>query len=316
MTILFTADWHIKLGQKNVPIEWAKERYNSFFHQIQSLEKEVDIHIIGGDIFDRMPTLEELQLFLNFISKCNIPTYIYDGNHEATKKGKTFLTILKEIIKKINLKVYIVDKPVKLSLTAGNYFSILPYCHLQNKKSWEMLDSTIPLFTHVRGEIVPHVVPEINLNKFDPFPIVFAGDLHSHSNCQRNIIYPGSPMTTTFHRNPVDTGYIIINNDFNWEWYPFKLPQLLRKTINSKEEMIPGDYDHIIYEIEGDLSDLASIENSDLLDKKIVKRQTEAALILDKDMTLEEELIEYLSYILEIPENKVTNIIKVYNDYS
>ena len=25
--ILFTADWHIKLGQKNVPVAWACSRY-------------------------------------------------------------------------------------------------------------------------------------------------------------------------------------------------------------------------------------------------------------------------------------------------
>ena len=50
--ILFTADWHIKLGQKNVPIAWACSRYEHFFEQIHNLEKEVDLHIIGGDLFD------------------------------------------------------------------------------------------------------------------------------------------------------------------------------------------------------------------------------------------------------------------------
>ena len=31
---LFTADWHIKLGQKNVPIPWACTRYKLFFDKI------------------------------------------------------------------------------------------------------------------------------------------------------------------------------------------------------------------------------------------------------------------------------------------
>jgi hypothetical protein len=35
--ILFTADWHIKLGQKNVPIAWACARYNMFFEQIEEV---------------------------------------------------------------------------------------------------------------------------------------------------------------------------------------------------------------------------------------------------------------------------------------
>ena len=45
--ILFTADWHIKLGQKNVPVQWACSRYKLFFEQIYEIEKDVDF------IYDR-----------------------------------------------------------------------------------------------------------------------------------------------------------------------------------------------------------------------------------------------------------------------
>ena len=38
--------------------------------------------------------------------------------------------------------------------------------------------------------------------------------------------------------------------------------------------------------------------------------------IIDKDMTLEEELIEYLRFILEIPDSQISNIIGTYNDYA
>ena len=48
--ILFTADWHLKLGQKNVPKEWALNRYGLFFEQIHSLENQCEMHIIGGDL--------------------------------------------------------------------------------------------------------------------------------------------------------------------------------------------------------------------------------------------------------------------------
>jgi DNA repair exonuclease len=57
--ILFTADWHIKLGQKNVPIGWAKNRYRMFFDQVNEASKDVGLHIIGGDLFDRLPSLED-----------------------------------------------------------------------------------------------------------------------------------------------------------------------------------------------------------------------------------------------------------------
>ena len=42
MVILFTADWHLKLGQKNVPLKWARNRYYEFFDQIRKIEKEVE----------------------------------------------------------------------------------------------------------------------------------------------------------------------------------------------------------------------------------------------------------------------------------
>ena len=80
--------------------------------------------------------------------------------------------------------------------------------------------------------------------------------------------------------------------------------------------MIPTEYNHTIYEIEGDIQQLAAIKNTELLDKKVVKRNSEAALLISKEMTLEDELIEYLKYILEIDPNNVTEIIGTFNDYS
>jgi DNA repair exonuclease SbcCD nuclease subunit len=312
--ILFTADWHIKLGQKNVPADWAKNRYKMFFEQVHSLEKECNMHIIGGDLFDRLPTMEELELYFLFIRNVAIPTIIYDGNHEATKKNKTFFTNLKKVTKDINPLVTVIDISY---IDEDLGFGILPYADIHRKGSIEHFSTSMPLFTHVRGEIPPHVKQEIDLDRFEDFPVVFAGDLHSHSNTQRNIVYPGSPMTTSFHRNKVETGYLLISEeDWSWLWYPFKLPQLLRKTVSSQQDMKPTIFDHTIYEIEGDMQDLASVEDSSLLDKKVIKRSTEASLLINKDMTKEEELVEYLTYILEISEEKIPNILGTYNDYA
>jgi len=310
MRILFTADWHIKLGQKNVPLTWAINRYLEFFKQVHEYEKEVNLHIIGGDIFDRMPTLEELNLYFRFVKGISVPTLIYDGNHEATKKGKTFFTSLATITKDLNPLVTIIDE----IWVEHNKFQILPYCELHKTGRIESLDPSLPLFTHVRGEIPPHVKPEVELERFSKFPVVFAGDLHSHSNCQRNIVYPGSPMTTTFHRSIVETGGIIIEDNWEWSYVPFKLPQLIRETITSAKQMKATSYHHTIYELEGNLADLSVIKATELLDKKVVKRKTEAALLLDKDMSIEDELIEYLTYILELPEPRIRSIVGVFSD--
>jgi DNA repair exonuclease SbcCD nuclease subunit len=286
--ILFTADWHIKLGQKNVPMAWACSRYKLFFEAIHTLESNEDIsmHIIGGDLFDRVPSMDELTLYFDFVKDVTIPTIIYDGNHEATKKNKTFFSNLKRATTDVNPLVEIIDET-----TEFDFGTILPYADLHKKGSIEKCNPSKPLFTHVRGEIPPHVTPEVDLERFNDFPVVYAGDLHSHSNTQRNIIYPGSPMTT------------------------FDLPQLLRKTVSSEVEMIATDFHHTIYEIEGDVADLANIKNSELLDKKVVKRSSEATLNL-KDLSMEEELVEYLSAILNLNDDKIKSIMGVFNDYS
>lgn len=122
-------------------------------------------------------------------------------------------------------------------------------------------------------------------------------------------------MTTSFHRSKVETGALIIENDFDWSWVRFDLPQLLRVTVNNPKEMIATEYDHTIYELEGDLSELSTVKNIELLDKKVVKRQTETSLYLNKNMTIEEELVEYLTYILEIPNEKISKIVSTFNDY-
>jgi DNA repair exonuclease SbcCD nuclease subunit len=308
--ILFTADWHIKLGQKNVPVDWATNRYRLFFEQVSALEKEADVHIIGGDLFDRVPSMDELELYFEFIRNVSIPTIIYDGNHEATRKNNTFFTSLRQVSKDINPLVDVVTET-----TYYDGYAILPYADLHRKKSIEGIDSDV-LFTHVRGEIPPHVMPEVELERFDKFKVVFAGDLHAHENTQRNIVYPGSPMTTSFHRNKVKTGALLIEDDWSWTWHELNLPQLIRKTVSDPNEMIPTSFDHTIYELEGDVQDLAMVKNSELLDKKVVKREIEATLNLTADMSISDELSIYLQEILKLEENKTKKIIGVFNDYS
>ena len=308
--ILFTADWHIKLGQKNVPMSWACSRYELFFQQVEEAVQKhgIKLHIIGGDLFDRVPSMDELTLYFDFVKNTKVETIIYDGNHEATRKHKTFFDNLIRVTKELN--------PLVTVITETYYkddWAILPYADLHRKHSIEDIDADY-LFTHVRGEIPPHVTPEVDLERFDKFKTVFAGDLHAHENTQRNIVYPGSPMTTSFHRNEVKTGYLVIDDDWNWTWHEFDLPQLIRKTVTSTEDMVQTEWHHTIYEVEGDVSDLSGVKNSELLDKKVIKRKTEATLILDKEMTIEEELGEYLSYILELDEDKVKKIIGVFSD--
>lgn len=307
---MFSADWHIKLNTKSVPNEWAINRYNSLFEQLHTLEKEVDIHIIGGDIFDKLPNMQELELYFKFISGCTVDTYIYAGNHEALKKNTTFLSHLKDVTSNINKRVKIIDEFFSLE-----NIDFIPYNRLKEYNPAHIdLHGNI-LCTHVRGEIPPHVKPEVPLEIFERWDVVLAGDLHSYANSQLNILYPGSPITTSFHRNLVETGVIILDsNSLEHTWKVLELPQLIRKTIDNQEDMIATDYHHTIYELTGDITELGSIKDSVLLDKKIVKKDTDTALILDPTMTIEDEITEYLKYIVQVPDETIELALKEYHD--
>lgn len=312
MKLLFTADVHIKLGQKNVPIDWAKNRYEMLLDQLWDLQEGCDLFVIGGDVFDKLPSMEELEIYFDMVASCKIKTYIYSGNHEAVKKNTTFLSNLKQVTNKLNPLVEILDDFYTL-----DNIDFIPYNKLKEYTPQDMDFHGAVLCTHVRGEIPPHVKPEVDLDMFSRWKVVLAGDLHSYDNCQRNILYPGSPVTTSFHRHKVDTGVLVLDTEtFNHEWKVLKLPQLIRKTIKAGEEMTPTTYDHTIYEVEGDMAELGDLEDSELIDKKIVKRDTDTALILSPELTLVEEVSEYLTYVLQLSDDSVTKALKEFNLYA
>lgn len=309
MKVLFIADIHIKLGQKNVPLEWALNRYKLFNDKISKLQESVDLVILGGDVFDRMPTIEELEVYFNFIRIFNKETLVIPGNHESVKKTTTFLTNLKAVSNAINHNVHIID-----DFDTRHGMDFIPYNKLKEYHPADVDFHSRILVTHVRGEIPPHVKPEVPLSLFERWDIVLAGDLHSYENSQLNILYPGSPMSTSFHRNPVDTGVIILDTDtLEHEFIALGLPQMLRKTIQAGDPMPTTTYDHTIYEVEGDMSQLQDVANHELLDKKVSKRTVDVALMLEPDMTLGQELGEYLRYILQLNDDAVGEVLEEFH---
>ena len=311
--ILFTADLHIKLGQKNVPVSWALNRYKNLIDQLDELQAQADIVVLGGDIFDKLPNMEELDVYFKMIKTFNKPTFIIDGNHEATKKGATFFSQLKFVSHSINPNIHIIDSFYN---HAGVDF--IPYCKLKEfEKGTDFEFEGKVLVTHVRGEIPPYVKPEVDLALFDRWEVVLAGDLHSYTNSQRNILYPGSPATTSFHRSVVDTGVILFDTVTHiHEWIKLKLPQLLRKSIEAGEDMVATPYHHTIFEVSGDMAELSNMEDNILLDKKVVKRDIDTALILDPTMTLQAEVAEYLQYILQLSDDAIVKALKELSNHA
>lgn len=310
MNVLFIADLHIKLNQKNVPVEWARNRYTQFIEQTVKMCSKADLLVLGGDIWDKYPTAEELEIYFELVKCIPVTTIIYAGNHEAAKKNTTFFTNFKDVTTWVNPLVTVID-----DFCTIQGIDFIPYNKL--KEPWPDTFQSRIVCSHFRAEIPPHVKAEIDLDLFNRWELVLAGDLHSYENSQRNILYPGSPMTTSFHRSKVKTGAILLDTEtLQHDWLEFKLPQLLRKTIEAGEDMPATEYDHTIYELTGDMAQLGGVSDSDLIDKKIVKRSSDTALILGADMTLEEEVSEYLQYILELPEEAVNNALKELSNHA
>lgn len=308
MKILFSADIHIKLGQKNVPVDWSRNRFKIFCEQFSEMQHQADLVIVGGDVFDRLPTMDEVELYFDFVESFHKPTLIYSGNHEMLKKDSTFLTNLKKSTHRLNPLVSLVDDYHE---NVGFDLDIIPYNKLKDfEKHGRDFGGRI-LCTHVRGEIPPHVKPEVDLDIFKRWQVVLAGDLHSYENSQRNILYPGSPYTTSFHRSRVDTGAILLDvSSLEHTWLKFNLPQLIKRTIAADETPVATDFDHTVYEVQGDMQELGELADSELIATKVLKRDTDSALMLDAEMTLNQEVREYVTYILELPEHTVDKVLQ------
>lgn len=308
MKILMTSDWHIKLGQKNVPKDWQRNR---FLMLVDLLNKGVDehkcdLHIIGGDILDvTKPSAEELNLFFECVSKLNHLTVIYTGNHEALTKTHSSLYELAAEVNRCNKWVTVLTDPYR-----SQYYDVIDYIEL-HKKDWEPSKSKL-CFTHVRGEIPPHVKPEIDLSKFSDYDLVITGDLHSHQNTQGKFIYPGSPMTTSFHRTLDNStnGYLIVDTEtLEWNWYNLELPQLLRKTVDNPKDMLPDPYHRVIYELTGDVMELGKVSNMDLLDKKINTGVSKSAKLEGLTGNISEEVNLYCSKVLGLDKGSITKLV-------
>lgn len=314
MNLLFSADWHIKLGKRNIPDAWQRNRFMLLVDKLNKLytDNNCELHIIGGDILDvANPSTEDLDLYFECIARLKGNILIYTGNHEMVTKTRSCLSDLAVETSRCNPNARIIDMPYR-----SEAFDIVDYIEL-HKKEWVPSKSKI-CFTHCRGAIDPHVKPEINLEKFyrHGYSKVFAGDLHSVSCCQTTpsipLLYPGSPFNTSFSREiPEDHGAFIINTDnLLHEWHQLDgIPQLIRLTVDSPDKMVPHEFHRVIYELVGDVVDLGKVKNSELLDKKINTGITREAKLQGLDGDINTEVGIYCTQILGLDKEKTSDIL-------
>jgi DNA repair exonuclease SbcCD nuclease subunit len=311
--IMHSADWHILLHKKKVPYSWQVSRFKSFFRKLIAIEQECDVHIIAGDVFDKKPEPDEICLFLSYINSVTIPTFIIPGNHEATKKGETFFEYFTQKYAIKNDNVRIITKNERIE-TLGTAFQFFPYGEMQIGNIPTYVPGDI-LVTHIRGEVKPYITAEFDFELLRPWQLILLGDLHFHHRYQDYpAYYSGSPLNVSFDREyDKKYGINIINfnsiSDYTVEFKNLNLPKLIRKVISYKDKMVKDEINHVIYEVTGSIDELASVENNELLDKKVtINQKTENTLDL-KNKTIIEELDMYLGHI------KVSNIQPVLDEY-
>jgi DNA repair exonuclease SbcCD nuclease subunit len=304
MKILHSADWHILLHKKKVPYKWQVNRFKTFFSKLIELEKQCEVHIIAGDIFDKKPEPDEVCLFLSYINSVTIPTYIIPGNHEATRKGETFLEHFTQENAIKNSNVHLITKNKRVQ-EGSAYFQFFPYGEMQIDNLPVIQHEKDILVTHIRGEVPPHITPEYDFEKLRPWKLILLGDLHfAHKYLDYPAYYPGSPLNVTFDRDEkrqygVNIVTLIADSYFKYkvDFVDLKLPKLVRKTIKVNGEMKKDTVNHVLYEVTGSIDELSKIENSELLDKKIATQPVEDSKLDLKNKSLIEELELYLKFI-------------------
>lgn len=313
MKILSVADIHINLHKKKVPYDWQYNRFAMLFNRLLELEKEVDVVVIAGDIFDKKPETDEICLFLSYANQVTKPTLALDGNHEASSKGKTFLEHFTRDNAINNPKFMLYTENSRVTIQ-GQAFQMFPYNEMKKNNIPTYVDGDI-LVTHIRGEVPPHITAEFDFEKIRPWPLTLLGDLHHrHKYKDFNVYYPGSPLNTSFDRSEdrnygVDLITLNTSSDYRVEFIDLKLPKLIRRTVKAGESLTPHDYHHVVYEITGSIDVLSKVANHELLDKKIAEKPSNKVTISLEGKTKQQKIRAYLEY------EKVQNIEGVMRTY-
>lgn len=291
--ILFCSDEHVLFRRKGVPFDFEKSRYSQLFDHLLNLSASSSCAALihGGDLFDRSPTIQETALVVRYLNAVVKPTYIISGNHEQIKKDTTFLSELSNMVS--NPLVTIISDYATYNI-GGKDIDFIPFNRLKQfeKEGNTELNSEL-LVTHVRGCIPPHVTPEVDLSIFYRWKLVLAGDLHSHSNSQRNIFYAGSPLTTSFYRNRPEKGILKVDlGTLGIEFIDLNLPALLKLTVESKDKITENTTeDFIAYDIVPKVEAIIEAKEDTIFHKE-ASREDAILAVLDAEESKKKEVID------------------------
>jgi hypothetical protein len=90
-----------------------------------------------------------------------------------------------------------------------------------------------------------------------------------------------------------------------------KIPQLYRKTISDPKDAKPDNWHHVEYIIEGDITEVAKIDNP-LITKKVNLGINKAAVLDLEDMDESAQMRMFLISIMGLAEDKVKVLVDKY----
>lgn len=80
--------------------------------------------------------------------------------------------------------------------------------------------------------------------------------------------------------------------------------------------MVATDYDYTIYEVEGSITELAKIENSELLDKKVNNVVMKEATLDLRSKDINQQMHLYLETIQKLKEEDIVRLLSRFGKYA
>ena len=221
MKILFVSDIHINLSKN---IEWEKNRVSRLFDILS--KESYDRIVLGGDTFDvASPSLEELSLFYQNISKLDKPIVI-GGNHENVKSKLTTFDYIPELGFTYKATDVLDCGDTDIYLCSHSHMHTLKYVRkvLKDKKN--------VLFTHIRCNVPPHIKEEYDVRSLsNAFDLVISGDIHQPYSPYDNVLYPGQPYSVRYNPEVKHQYFILDTDTLEVERKELRLPTKIKVTL-------------------------------------------------------------------------------------
>jgi hypothetical protein len=86
---------------------------------------------------------------------------------------------------------------------------------------------------------------------------------------------------------------------------------LYLKTVHDKKDIIEDNFDHVMYEVKGDIGKVKSIQHS-LIKNKKVSSNTEALLSFSSEMDISEEVNLYMETVLNLEKDTINKAMDIF----